>query len=164
MPSSDDRRGRYFVVTALRAWVPLGTIALVRMGYWEPEFLDVAWSPTGRKIAFGVADRQGSRGGLYIVNTDGSRLRRIGGGMRPAWSPDGRWLAFMRARVWVARANGSTQRTLPTPGALDFAWSPDSREIAYTNDKGIWIVPVRGGRPRLFAAAPGARQLAWSRR
>ncbi|HET9315918.1 MAG TPA: hypothetical protein VFQ51_10030, partial [Vicinamibacteria bacterium] len=67
------------------------------------------WSPDGRSIAF-VSSR-GSVGlvfGLWLVNPDGSGLRRLAPrGWGAAWSDDGRWLYSV---------DGSTLRKQPAEG------------------------------------------------
>ena len=102
-----------------------------------------AWSPDGRKIAFLRLLRQ--RGGLYVMNADGSGQRRLtyargwiflGGA---AWSPDGRLLAFSasngghaeHAELYVINADGSKRRNLTRNPAHDVfrAWSPDGRIV-----------------------------------
>jgi Tol biopolymer transport system component len=72
-----------------------------------------AWSPDGRRIAF-----RGYNGNdLFVVNADGSRLRRLT--RNPAnllwfaWSPDGRTIAFLRNReLYIVKADGSAERRL----------------------------------------------------
>jgi TolB protein len=73
-----------------------------------------AWSPSGRVIAFG----RGMPGpswrplGVWTIRTDGRSLRRITAtGGDPAFSPDGRWLAFVAERngnqeLYKVRADG----------------------------------------------------------
>jgi TolB protein len=55
------------------------------------------WSPNGREIAFDWWTSAGD--GVYLIRPDGTHLRRlttqaIPTAVRPAWSPDGRYLVF----------------------------------------------------------------------
>ena len=99
-----------------------------------------AWSPDGRRIAFGSA-RDGN-GEVYVMNADGSAQRNLtrerSNDFAPAWSPDGRKIAFLSNRggnseIYVMNADGSRQRNLTRNPASDsaFAWSPDGRRIAF---------------------------------
>ncbi len=60
---------------------------------------------------------QASVADLYVVNADGSGLRRLArNGERAAffaWSPDGRTIAFLHNReVYIVKADGSDERRL----------------------------------------------------
>ena len=59
-------------------------------------------------------------GGLYVVNVDGSRKQHLTSARysTPAWSPDGRRIAFgAGSNVWVMNADGSEPLNLtPEPG------------------------------------------------
>ncbi len=84
-----------------------------------------AWAPNGRTVAFySQRDTGGPTSEIYLMNPDGGDVRRLGvqGGV-PAWSPDGRKIAFARlqpgaVQIFVMRADGSaiTQIT-EGPGA-----------------------------------------------
>ncbi|MGH3682398.1 MAG: S9 family peptidase [Natronosporangium sp.] len=87
---------------------------------------------------------------LWLVPTDGSGpSRRLTNGWRdtePRWSPDGRWLGFVRAerdpatgkvgkpQLWLLPADGGEGRRLTDHplGVAEPVWSPDSRRLAYT--------------------------------
>ncbi len=108
-------------------------------------------SPDGKFTVVAVTrpdlDSDDYRGHLWIVPTDGSaRPRQLTSGWRdtaPAYSPDGAWLAFLRAsdrdgahakpQLYVMPTGGGepwrvTEHLL---GAGAPVWSPDSRRIAY---------------------------------
>jgi dipeptidyl aminopeptidase/acylaminoacyl peptidase len=109
--------------------------------------------PDGRFAAVAVgypdldADEYASH--LWLVPTDGGAPRRqLTHGWRdtePRWSPDGRWLAFLRAernpatgkvgmaQLWLLPADGGEPRRLTDHplGASEPVWSPDSARLAY---------------------------------
>ena len=113
----------------------------------SPKYEDnPAWSPDGRKIAFASGSRscragEGCRGNteVYVINADGSGQRRLTRSPRedfvPAWSPDGRKIAFVsrrdgNAEIYVMNTDGSEQRNLTRSPADDglVAWSPVRRK------------------------------------
>jgi WD40-like Beta Propeller Repeat len=84
-------------------------------------------------------------GPFYVVNVDGSGLRRITDGVDPTWSPDGRQIAFTRLRdprgVWVIDADGGG-RSSGEWRAFDWdetrwpSWSPDGSQILFSRQHG----------------------------
>jgi TolB protein len=92
--------------------------------------------PTG-KLVF-----QTTLGGpFYVVNADGSGLRRITDGVDPTWSPDGTQIAFARwcepRGVWVVDADGSDEwRAFDWSEARWPSWSPDGTQILFSRQDG----------------------------
>ena len=101
-----------------------------------------AWSPDGRTIVF-VSNRHGPtwcswkrcHTEIYVMNADGSGQRSLTRNPRrddgPAWSPDGRAIAFLSDRdgnyeIYVMNADGSRQRNLTHYRfhEFSFAWLP----------------------------------------
>jgi len=81
-------------------------------------------------------------GNVWVVNADGTDLRRLAAGSRGVppiarWSPDGTTILFLSGdalpQLTTIRADGSGRRELTTVprAAADPRWSPDGRQIAY---------------------------------
>jgi len=78
---------------------------------------------------------------IYVINADGSGLRRLTDGMDPAWSPDGQKVAFARWRdprgIYVIDEDGSNETLLfGWSQAKAPAWSPDGSHIVFTRRYG----------------------------
>ena len=102
-------------------------------------------SDTVGLIAF-HSDRDGHRDDIYVMNADGSDVRRLTNNSVadwfPSWSPDGRRIAFASARdgdfdIYVMNADSSDVRPLTDNSAWDGdpSWSPDGRRIAFMSDR-----------------------------
>lgn len=73
---------------------------------------------------------------LATINPDGTGTRVLVPGSGPAWSPDGRWIAYTRdyEEIWRVRPNGTGARRVarwPGRSVSQPAWSPHGNRIAY---------------------------------
>jgi len=82
--------------------------------------------------------RMGKETDIAVVRPDRTGLRvLIRNAYGPAWSSDGRFLAFTRRSsegdtdVWIANADGSGQRDLVSPetNEAEVSWSPDGQRL-----------------------------------
>lgn len=105
---------------------------------------DPAWSPDGMRLAFQGDDsvRVTTEFWIWLVNRDGSGLRRVSGsgpdGKHPIWTRDGRKLVWTQGRrLWEADTGGAGGRFLtprsPDRWHLEFArgWTPDGSRLVY---------------------------------
>lgn len=119
----------------------------------ETPILQAAWSPDDKSIAATYSPREWASTarareplsppvtGLFLLSLDGRGGARLlfREGYTPAWSPDGKRLAFSahlsdnRWAVHVGNADGSKeiQLTAPSLDAGSPSWSPDGRHIAF---------------------------------
>jgi TolB protein len=105
-----------------RTWAPVGARGPVN---------HLSWSPFGDKIAF--VSRRDRNLEISVVNADGSGERRLTrntvGDWEPAWSPDGRRIAFLRNwHLYVMNADGTGQRRLTRAEVLQVAVEHESRQ------------------------------------
>jgi len=118
------------------------------------------WSPDGNQIAFerSIYDKKDNNmqlksWAICIVDTNGSNIETLvkqpaqkgpSWGMVPAWSPDGKEIAYCcwavdRPSVWVMDADGGNQRMLHSWGGdAGIDWSPDSSKIIFGSYQDSW--------------------------
>jgi Tol biopolymer transport system component len=118
-----------------------------------------AFSPAGSQLAFNESDTDG---GIFVIGATGESERRLTDfGANPAWSPDGRQIAFATEQVtapydrstvsalWIVDAAGGTPRKIHDGDAVQPAWSPSGRRIAYwavnAGQRDLFTIPVDGG-------------------
>jgi TolB protein len=130
------------------------------------------WSPDGRRLAF-TRVKNSKQAAVFVVNVDGTGLRRLTpwslDAASPDWSPNGREILFNTyydyhpgkfANVYSMRPDGS-HRTLLTrarPGVQSFrpAWAPDGARIVFSR-----FTPIgkKSGRIDLFTMSPTGTRL-----
>jgi hypothetical protein len=90
-----------------------------------------SWAPSGSRLSAQGGDD------MFVLNSDGSGLRRLEAGEYPAWSPVDDWIAHRGCYgadcgLWITQADSGERRRLTTGGGDGQpAWSPDGKQIAY---------------------------------
>ncbi len=112
------------------------------------EVAEPVFSPDGAWLAYSITtanlDKDQPQADVWRVRWDGGPPGRLthtpeASEWQPAWSPDGRWLAFLADRggedaetqVWLMPATGGeAERLTDFPGGVvDYTWAPDSRRL-----------------------------------
>src|ERR1019366_1304033 len=135
-------------------------------------------SPDGQQVAFVVTriddNKHEYRSALWLSSVDGTATRRFsaesGHTSDPAWSPDGRWLAFVSDRegdvpdkqskeakklgkgkpqLWLIPTDGGEARqlTFMEHGASSPVWSPDSKQLLFSAAVGATPEEGEDGKP-----------------
>ena len=180
MSGSRQTQTRFFLlVLALVAGCVLGALGL-------PAFHGAsAQSSTGKfngLIAFST-NRNGPSGKIYVMNPDGSNQHGItnspGGETRPAFSPDGKKIAFVRdfKAILMMNPDGSGQTMVVDGASAGFSyitafpdWSPDGKKIVFNaiakdsrNGADIYVINVDGtGLTQLTTDPTDDSSPAWS--
>jgi TolB protein len=152
-----------------------------------PEY-DAVWSPDGKRLAFTLVKQSGTQGDLdvYTIAADGTDLRpfattgdKLSHEESPAWSPDGKRIAFTSTRegnqeIFLAPSplvpdgrpsivpdRSSSFRRLTNDPALDAhpTWSPDGKRIAFATarwgDLEIALMDADGSHLTRLTESPG---------
>ena len=155
-----------------RAWA-LALVSVLALGGWlgtVAEPAAAAFPGRNGKIAF-VSDGQ-----VWTMKPDGTGRKQLttNGGEMPAWSPDGRRLAFVRStptggsEVFTMNADGSRQRNRSKNEFQDFQpdWSPDGRIVFVSSRTGngdIYRMNADGSRQKNVSNNPARdTEPAWS--
>jgi tricorn protease len=141
------------------------------------EVQNVAVSPTGARI---LAEAHGDIFSVPAEKGDTRNLTRTPGSAErdPAWSPDGKSIAYFSDASGEYQLYIRDQDGLQPPKVIDLGpdpsffyaphWSPDSKRIAYTDKHlRLWYVDVAAGKPvkidtGLRGGFGAAEEVAWS--
>jgi Tol biopolymer transport system component len=145
----------------------------IRDTHWEErEFYEVSWyfgrlswSPNGKSLAFSDRPFGNEPTSIFLISLDNLAVRRLTspqlpGDYNPAFSPDGRTLAFNRGSqgvtsVYTINIAGAEEKRLISGAQYGWglAWTADGRDIVFAragwlaSTGWLWKISRHGGDP-----------------
>jgi tricorn protease len=134
-------------------------------------------SPTGARAVFEA------RGEIFTVPAEKGNVRNLTNSpgvadRSPAWSPDGRWIAYFSDESGEYALHLSPQTGMgevkkislgrPSSYFYSIVWSPDSKKIAFSDKRlTLWYLDIEKGTPvkvdsQTYRAGAGAWGASWS--
>jgi Tol biopolymer transport system component len=101
-----------------------GTPQLLLSGAPPASVKPAGWSPDGTKILF-TRSSAANAPYVFVMNADGTRVRRLARGIAGSWSPDGKKIVYTRTFWWglfVMDADGSHKRRVLATQASEPDW------------------------------------------
>ena len=142
--------------------MPVGGGTARQMTWSEHLDFYPSWSPDGQEISF-RSTRSGSLN-IWILPARAGTPRQVTyqGASFHDWSPDGQWLAFMKAdRLWRVPAEGGDPEVLSEGPTGAPRWAPDGRHIYFVGRRdrsdNVWAVSTKDGSERPVTDLRGKR-------
>jgi Tol biopolymer transport system component len=141
-----------------------------KVGQTVPNTSGLAWSRDGKFLAFTDQKSPQSRFGIFLLSLETLEKHSLTlpppafGDSQPAFSPDGRHLAFARMGnlgdrgiYLVPLSGGEPRQIISDPRVIDgVTWTVDGRAVVYSSNRAgsfnLWRGAVAGGTPELVAA------------
>lgn len=152
---------------------PLATFTFTGMAGFES---NPTFSPDGRQLAFDHADEAGKDWNIYVQAAGDEKARQLsfapGSSRCPAWSPDGKNIAYTRrwetrpgsmaaALALIPPESGSPQDLMPVSPRNNcaVAWSADSRWLIFSDQPsvgaaGIFALSLADRKVERLSTAP----------
>jgi eukaryotic-like serine/threonine-protein kinase len=130
-----------------------------------------SFSPDGSQMAFSWTGEKGDNEDIWLKIVGEAEARRLTTDPEPdrlpAWSPDGKQIAFLRGHpgergrtiYLVSPLGGGERRLCDFPVGDQFSWSPDGLWLAASREwrrplsgRGVYLIPTAGGEPRRLTA------------
>jgi dipeptidyl aminopeptidase/acylaminoacyl peptidase len=130
-----------------------------------------SFAPDGRRVALTVPKPDAR----HVEILAGGRLRDVARGRSPAWSPDGRWIAFLSGQkvgsaIFLVRPDGTGLHAIGNRhlelGSSPPAWSPDGRTLVYARQTSrgtaLWAIGADGRGAHALVTGHSATQPSFS--
>jgi len=130
-----------------------------------------SWSPDGTRLTVGFG--MGEDCGIHLISADGGRSERLTDGttvdFRPAWSPDGRTIAYVAfsktgaesrdSGVFVIAADGTGKRRVDYDAVSYVIWSPDGSMLLLQAAETALLIDANGQKRVLLSAGAGLQSI-----
>ena len=130
-----------------------------------------SWSPDGSVLAFAESASAQTGADIWVLSVEGSGtpelfLQTQANERWPAFSPDGRWIAYTsdesgRDEIYLRRYQGASEkRQVSAEGGTFPVWNPDGRELFYRNGDKMMVASVEAegelvlGNPTMLYERP----------
>ncbi len=131
-----------------------------------PFAAQISWSPDGKLIAFSDTDATSNHLRLYLISPESMQIRQVDlperceHQMQPAFSRDGKWLAYLcgftsglEALFIVSPSGGKSTQIASIEGFIEgIAWTHNSKSLIFSNDSGggaqLFEIPLANGKVR----------------
>lgn len=142
----------------------------IQLAKISPDGWGLSWSPDGKTLAISDKNLPEERYGIFLLSLEDGERQRLTRPEQayddhPVFSPDGRWVAFIRIAsgnqtdLFIVPAEGGEPARLTFDNRLisGLAWTADGKEIIFSSNRGgplsLWKISFAGGDPERVAAA-----------
>jgi tricorn protease-like protein len=135
----------------------------------------LSWGPDGHQLVLAIGRGESTKtdNSLFIYDLETNQIQRLtnspSNDVQPAWSPDGKWIAYHSSgRAILISPDSGQQKQLAREYesrfmANNFAWSPDSEWLAWLAReptevqtlRGLMLVAMKNFSVTLIPYAPG---------
>jgi Tol biopolymer transport system component len=131
-----------------------------------------SWSPDGTRLAVGFGI--GENCGIYVMSPDGAKSERLTDGstidFRPAWSPDGKTIAYVSypkpdadakdTGVYVIDADGTGKRCVVEQTVSYVLWSLDGSMLLLQSANAAFLIDPSGRKQVILSVEAGLQRIA----
>jgi Tol biopolymer transport system component len=115
------------------------------------------WSHDGKQVVFAARSAISRASDIFVVNVDGSGLRKLGAGRHPDWSPDDKQIAFdlpgaQGTQVFVQNLDGQGSERV-AQGSCP-RWSPDGSQLAFAEGRMLYVMDLATAEQRALFDTP----------
>jgi WD40-like Beta Propeller Repeat len=132
-------------------------------------------APAQAKLVYTKSNKDNTATRVYVADDDGTNAHRLGKGMIPTVSPDGRWVAWLvpgspdRVKMRLADRSRKARDVVSATQINRLEFSPDSKSLGIDANTRLWVynihdresVKAASGNLRGFSFSPDSRSIAF---